>query len=81
MKMKKLALILAIVMVIGLLTGCGSKDSGAEAADKLVVATSPDFPPFESLQPDGSVVGIEVDLLNIICEKLGKLYNIIPNLA
>ena len=66
--MKKLALILAIVMMLGMLTGCGSKP---EADNKLVVATSPDFPPFESLE-NGEVVGIEIDLLNIICEKMGK---------
>ena len=68
--MKKLALILAIVMMLGMLTGCGNKAEEA-AAEKLVVATSPDFPPFESLE-NGEVVGIEIDLLNIICEKLGK---------
>ena len=38
---------------------------------KLVIATSPDFPPFEELQSDGSIVGIEIDVLNLICEKLG----------
>ena len=68
--MKKLALILAIVMMLGMLTGCGGSGSDAKA-DQLVVATSPDFPPFESLE-NGEVVGIEIDLLNIICEKLGK---------
>ena len=66
--MKKLALILAIVMMLGMLTGCGGNDA---KSDKLVVATSPDFPPFENLE-NGEVVGIEIDLLNIICEKMGK---------
>lgn len=37
---------------------------------ELVIATSPDFPPFESLQGDGSVEGIEIDLMNLICEAL-----------
>ena len=32
--------------------------------------TSPDFPPFESLGTDGSVEGIEIDILELICEKL-----------
>ena len=50
-------------------------DKGATLADvkkagKLTVATSPDFPPFESLEGD-KVVGIEVDILNIVAEKLG----------
>ena len=71
---KKFALILAVIMMIGLLSGCGQKGTtlkDIQKAGELVVATSPDFPPFESLQGDGSVVGIEIDLLNIICEKLG----------
>lgn len=36
-----------------------------------MIATSPDFPPFEELKADGSVEGIEIDVLNLICEKLG----------
>lgn len=41
-----------------------------QAAGKLVVATSPDFPPFEYL--DGTdVVGIEVEIMQMICEELG----------
>lgn len=37
---------------------------------KLSIATSPDFPPFESLEGD-KVVGIEIDLLEMIAKKLG----------
>lgn len=79
--MKKFtAFALALVMALGLLAGCGSSNSdnntpaGDDASDaaktKLVVATSPDFPPFESLE-GGEVVGIEVDILNKIAEKMG----------
>lgn len=75
MKMKKkLALVLAVLMMISLLTACGGKGTSLkdiQKAGKLVIATSPDFPPFESLGADGSVEGIEIDLLNIICDKLG----------
>ena len=49
----------------------GKTLEGIKSAGKLVMATSPDFPPFESLQADGSVVGIEVDLLQMVAEKLG----------
>lgn len=42
------------------------KDSG-----ELVIASSPDFPPFESLQGDGSVAGIEIDIMEAVAEKLG----------
>lgn len=67
------ALVLALVMMCTCLTACGG--SGVSLADvkkagKLVIATSPDFPPFENLE-NGEVVGIEVDILNKIAEKLG----------
>lgn len=71
---KKIALILSIIMIVCLFTGCGSKGTtlkSVEKAGKLVIATSPDFPPFESLNTDGSVEGIEIDVLQIICDKLG----------
>jgi len=71
--MKKIALVLVLVMMMGLLTGCGDKGTGVkdiQKAGELVIATSPDFPPFENLE-NGEVVGIEIDLLNIICDKLG----------
>jgi len=65
---------LALVLVLCLsLAACGAK--GAKLADvkkagKMTVATSPDFPPFESLE-GGKVVGIEVDILNLIAKELG----------
>ena len=77
---KLTAFALALVMALGLLAGCGgsnsdnSTPSGDDASDaaktKLVVATSPDFPPFESLE-GGEVVGIEVDILKKVAEKMG----------
>ena len=77
---KLTAFALALVMALGLLAGCGSSNSdtnsdantsGDDAAKtKLVVATSPDFPPFEYLE-GGEVVGIEVDILNKVAEKMG----------
>ena len=72
--MKKIiCLALCVVMMMAMLVGCGAKGaslSDVQKAGKLVVATSPDFPPFESLEGD-EVVGIEVDIMKLICEKLG----------
>lgn len=76
MKMKKLlAAVLALTMLLAL-AACGSgisdtnTASGSAGKTTVTVATSPDFPPFESL--DGSeVVGIEVDILQAITGKLG----------
>ena len=38
---------------------------------KLVVATSPDFPPFESLDTAGNVIGWDIDVAKALAEKLG----------
>lgn len=73
--MKKiLALILAAVMLTMCLASCGAKGKSlaeVKEAGKLVMATSPDFPPFEELKDNGKVEGIEVEILELICEELG----------
>ena len=77
---KTIALILSVLMLLGCLTACGGSNQettkaatleSVKAAGKLTIATSPDFPPFEELNADGTVTGIEIDILNLICEKLG----------
>ena len=73
--MKKIiALVLALVMVAACLTACGGAKGATlkdvQKAGKLMIATSPDFPPFESLEGD-AVVGIEPDIMKLICDKLG----------
>ena len=72
--MKKIiALALAVIMLAMCLTACSPKGptlADVKKAGKLTVATSPDFPPFESLEGD-TVVGIEPDIMKLICDKLG----------
>ena len=73
--MKKIiALVMALVMVAACLTACGGAKGATlkdvQKAGKLMVATSPDFPPFESLEGD-AVVGIEPDIMALIGDKLG----------
>ena len=74
MMKKIIALALALVMICACLTACGGAKGATlksvQKAGKLVVATSPDFPPFESLEGN-EVVGIEVDIMKLICDKLG----------
>ena len=70
---KILCLALVIVMLTACMTSCGKKGKTLEEvleAGELVVATSPDFEPFEYIV-NGEVVGIEVEIMNIICEELG----------
>lgn len=73
--MKKLiAIALAALLAISCFTACGSTGTtlaDVQKAGKLTVATSPDFPPFESLDGNGEVFGIEIDILNLICAELG----------
>ncbi len=77
-KMKKIiSLILALALTVCCVfafTSCGEAKgktlAEVKAAGKLVVATSPDFPPFENLE-GGEVVGIEVDIMKLVCEQLG----------
>ncbi|MBR5858761.1 MAG: amino acid ABC transporter substrate-binding protein [Clostridia bacterium] len=72
--MKKLiALLLSVIFVAVCFTGCGASGktlAEVKEAGKLVIATSPDFPPFESLEGN-DVVGIEVDIMKLVCQELG----------
>lgn len=75
--MKKIiSIVLALTLMVGCalaLTSCGAKGktlAEVKEAGKLVVATSPDFPPFENLE-GGEVVGIEVEIMQKVCDKLG----------
>ncbi len=68
MKMKKiLCLVLAMLMVVTCLAGCGAKKDDT----KLVMATNAEFPPYEYME-DGKVVGIDAEIAAKIAEKLGK---------
>jgi len=73
--MKKLiALALSILMLTAVLSACGSSGTTLDDIKKagtLTIATSPDFPPFESLGEGNVVEGIEIDILNAICQKFG----------
>ena len=70
---KLLSMILSLAMLLTL-AACGSKGASLkkiQKAGKLVIATSPDFPPFESLDGSGQVAGIEIDILEEVCAQLG----------
>ena len=78
--MKKIiALVLMTAVLLCAFAGCGAKGKNladVKAAGKLTIATSPDFPPFESLEGN-EVVGIEVDIMELICAELGVELEII----
>ncbi len=72
--MKKIiALVLVMLLTLSCLTACAAGGNSLEkiqSKGSITVATSPDFPPFESLE-GGEVVGIEVEIMNAIAEALG----------
>ena len=68
--MKKiLAMVLALALVLSVAAAVAEYNT--IEAGKFIYATSPDFPPFESLDDNDTVIGIEPDILAIICENLG----------
>ena len=71
---KIVAMSVVLVMVLACMSACSSAKLTVESvqkAGKLVIGTSPDFPPFESLDEKGNVVGIEIEVLELICQELG----------
>ena len=71
---KAIVILLALVMVASIFTSCsksGTTLASVKKKGKLSIATSPDFPPFESLTDSTKVEGIEIDILQLICDKLG----------
>ena len=72
--MKKFtAIILAVLMVCAMLTGCGSKEeAGLKTVEsgKLIMATNAAFPPYEFIEGN-EVVGIDAENAGAIAEKLG----------
>ncbi len=70
--MKKiLALMLVVLMVVACFVGCNGQDK-----NKLTIATSPDFPPFEYYDNDNNVIGIEIEIMKLVCEELGYTLDI-----
>ncbi len=69
---------IALLLIISMLAACGTSEGNADASasdseDKKVLkmATSADFPPFESRDKDGNFEGFDIDLAHLIADKLG----------
>ncbi len=75
--MKKGLLALLALLVLLVLAACGSSEEGGSSSEggedskKLVMGTSADFPPFESVDSSGEIVGFDIDLAKAIGEELG----------
>lgn len=70
--MKKLfALVLAMAMMMTCSLASADRLADIQAAGKLVVATSPDWPPYEYIDDEGNVVGTDVLMVQWMAEQLG----------
>ena len=70
--MKKLfALVLVIAMTLTCSLAMADRLADIQAAGKLVVATSPDWPPYEYIDDEGNVVGTDVLMMQWMAEQLG----------
>ncbi|HEY8348128.1 MAG TPA: transporter substrate-binding domain-containing protein [Symbiobacteriaceae bacterium] len=73
--------IAAVVLALFVLAGCGgaSQPSASDTPTldrikkegKLVIGTSPDYPPFETLDENNNVVGFDIDVMQKVAERLG----------
>ena len=66
-------MIAVICVIAGAFTLSGDKDS-----DKLIIETSPDFPPIDTFT-DGDYAGVELDILRAVCDDMGYKYEIRQN--
>ena len=67
--MKKFALILAVFSVFLCVS---SAMAALMDKDVLIVGTESTYPPYESRNEQGELIGFDIDLMNIIADKLGK---------
>lgn len=71
--MKKAAAICMALMLVAGITACGGSDSNKEKEEgkTYTVATEPTFPPFDTTDEEGNIVGFDMDLMNAIAEDQG----------
>ncbi len=71
--MKKItAIILSILMLATLFTGCAGSSDGMTIQDgKLIMSTNAEFPPYEMTTDDGGFAGIDIEIAQAIADKLG----------
>ncbi|MDD2218432.1 MAG: basic amino acid ABC transporter substrate-binding protein [Eubacteriales bacterium] len=67
--MKKLLILAVAVILVFSLVACGNSGDGDVVTYKAV--TEPSFPPFDTTDKDGNIIGFDMDLMNAIAEDQG----------
>lgn len=61
--MKKLFKSLLVVALMFTMTACGKGDDSSDDSVTLTIGISPDYPPYESLDTDGNIIGFDADMV------------------
>lgn len=75
--MKKIiTLVLTLAMVIGCFAGCGDESKTASTSSEeskkiLVMGTNATFPPYEYVDDNGKIIGIDAEIAAAVAEKMG----------
>lgn len=64
---KLLALVLVLLMVVACFAGCGKKKDD----NTIYMATNAEFPPYEYVDSNGNIVGIDAEIAKAVADKLG----------
>ncbi len=76
---KTLCLLLAVLMTVSLLAGCGSKDSDNKDGKKVfTVGIDAEYPPFSYLGDDGNYTGFDIEIAQAACDQLGWEMKVFP---
>lgn len=74
MNSKKILVLLLVITMVVSFGACGKKDANSGASEELptyIAATEPSFPPFDTTDEDGNIIGFDMDLMNAIAEDQG----------
>lgn len=72
--MKKITKILSILLAVALVfscAACGAAKKDSDAAKKLVMGTNASFPPYEFVDDNNNIVGIDAEIAAAVAEKMG----------
>lgn len=73
--LKKIAAFILSAAIVVALAGCGAKKdfgkSSSEKSDTLVMGTNASFPPYEYVDDNNKIVGIDAEIAQAIADKLG----------
>ncbi|GGA84575.1 transporter substrate-binding domain-containing protein [Ornithinibacillus halotolerans] len=69
--MRKVIILMISVILLAVLAACGSSEATSDDKKVLKMATSADFPPFETYDDSGNFIGFDIELAQAVADELG----------